>query len=78
MLIIRLLLEIINRIHLYIFSHHEGDLLVAKVLPTKQVAYVCKDGQEIPKYQFEVSNDFIKNSKPLNESRIYQISRSSW
>lgn len=36
-------------------AHHEGDLLVAKVLPSKQVAYVSHNGLEIAKFQFEVS-----------------------
>lgn len=31
-------------------------MLVAKVLPSKQVAYVSHNGMEIPKYQFEVSS----------------------
>lgn len=39
-----------------IFSNHEGDMLVAKFLPSKQVAYVSYNGMEIPKYQFEVSS----------------------
>lgn len=34
---------------------HEGDLLPAKVLPTKNVAYVSHGGNEIRKQEFEVS-----------------------
>lgn len=48
-------------------SHHEGDLLVAKVLPTKQVSYVSHNGMEVAKYQFEVSNKI--KQKIENESR---------
>ena len=29
-------------------------MLVAKVIPSKQIAYVCYDGHEIPKHNFEV------------------------
>jgi len=37
-------------------SYHEGDLLPAKVIrtPNKNVAYVCYNGMEIEKHQFEV------------------------
>lgn len=35
-------------------AYHEGDQLPAKVLPGKQIAYVCHNGQEIPKHTFEV------------------------
>lgn len=34
--------------------YHEGDQLPAKVIPSKQVAYVSFNGQEIPKYSYEV------------------------
>lgn len=36
-------------------------MLVAKVLPTKQIAYVCHNGMEIPKYSFEVSATTTKS-----------------
>lgn len=36
-------------------SYHEGDLLPAKVIPSKNVAYVSHGGNEISKHQFEVS-----------------------
>lgn len=35
-------------------SYHEGDLLPAKVIPSKNVAYISHAGNEIPKHQFEV------------------------
>lgn len=35
-------------------AYHEGDQLPAKVIPSKQVAYVAYNGQEIPKHQYEV------------------------
>lgn len=35
-------------------AFHEGNQLVAKVIPSKQIAYVSYNGQEIPKYSFEV------------------------
>ncbi|CAB3236036.1 unnamed protein product [Arctia plantaginis] len=33
---------------------HEGDILPAKVIPSKEACYVCWGGEEIPKDQFEV------------------------
>uniref|UniRef100_A0A182IQW8 Uncharacterized protein n=1 Tax=Anopheles atroparvus TaxID=41427 RepID=A0A182IQW8_ANOAO len=35
-------------------AYHEGDQLPAKVLPSKQAAYVSHNGQEILKHSFEV------------------------
>jgi len=35
-------------------AYHEGDQLPAKVIPSKQVAYISFNGQEIPKHQYEV------------------------
>jgi len=35
-------------------AYHEGDQLPAKVIPSKQVAYICHGGQEIAKHLFEV------------------------
>jgi len=35
-------------------AYHDGDQLPAKVLPSKQVAYVAFGGQEHPKHQYEV------------------------
>ncbi|KAL2726254.1 natterin-3-like [Vespula maculifrons] len=35
-------------------AYHEGDLLPAKVIPEKNVAYVCHNGEEHPKSEFEV------------------------
>lgn len=57
----------LNFNYLSFSSHHEGDLLVAKVLPTKQVSYVSHNGMEVAKYQFEVSNKI--KQKIENESR---------
>ncbi|KAL7015574.1 hypothetical protein ACKWTF_016529 [Chironomus riparius] len=34
--------------------YHEGDLIPAKVLPSKNIAYVSYNGQEIPKHSYEV------------------------
>lgn len=34
---------------------HDGDMLPAKVIPEKHVAYVCHAGREIAKHTFEVS-----------------------
>ncbi|KOX67602.1 hypothetical protein WN51_08704, partial [Melipona quadrifasciata] len=36
-------------------AYHEGDMLPAKVIPDKNVAYVCHNGEEHPKHDFEVS-----------------------
>lgn len=33
---------------------HEGDIIPAKVIPSKQVAYICFNGLEIAKHQFEI------------------------
>ncbi|XP_017758622.1 PREDICTED: uncharacterized protein LOC108549643 [Eufriesea mexicana] len=35
-------------------AFHMGDMLPAKVIPEKQVAYVCHNGEEHAKYDFEV------------------------
>lgn len=35
-------------------AFHEGDLLPAKVLPSKQVAYIAYGGQEIATHNYEV------------------------
>lgn len=35
-------------------TYHEGDILPAKVIPSKNVAYVSHGGNEISKHQFEV------------------------
>lgn len=35
-------------------AFHEGDQIPAKVLPSKQVAYIAYNGQEIAKQQYEV------------------------
>lgn len=42
-------------------AYHENDLLPAKVIPDKQMAFVSFDGAEIPKTEFEVlrSGDFV-------------------
>lgn len=36
-------------------AFHDGDTLPAKVIPDKNVAYVCHNGEEHPKDSFEVS-----------------------
>lgn len=40
-------------------AFHEGDLIPAKVIPSKQVAYVSHNGLEIAKYDFEVRISFV-------------------
>lgn len=35
---------------------HCGDILPAKVIPTKNIAYVSHGGREIPNHSFEVGN----------------------
>lgn len=35
-------------------AHHEGDILPAKVIPTKNACYIAYGGEEIEKDQFEV------------------------
>ncbi|XP_076297044.1 uncharacterized protein LOC143217130 [Lasioglossum baleicum] len=35
-------------------ARHEGDLIPAKVIPEKDVAYVCHNGEEHAKYDYEV------------------------
>lgn len=35
-------------------AYHEGDLIPAKVIPSKNVAYVSHNGAEHPKQQYEV------------------------
>ncbi|EZA57286.1 hypothetical protein DMN91_003147 [Ooceraea biroi] len=35
-------------------AFHDGDLLPAKVIPDKNVAYVCHGGEEHPKDNFEI------------------------
>lgn len=41
---------------------HEGDMIPAKVMPSKQIAYVPYGGAEIPKHDYQVSFFFM--SKP--------------
>lgn len=38
-------------------AFHEGDQLPAKVIPSKQVAYIAYNGQEIAKHHYEVITD---------------------
>lgn len=33
--------------------YHDGDCLIAKVIPSKKFAYACKNGHEISKQYFE-------------------------
>jgi Protein of unknown function (DUF3421) len=33
---------------------HEGEQVIVKVIPSKQIGYISFNGQEVPKYQFEV------------------------
>lgn len=37
-------------------AFHEGDMIPAKVIPSKQIAYVPFGGSEIPKYDYQVRN----------------------
>lgn len=36
-------------------AYHLGDMIPAKVIPSKQVAYIAYGGEEIVKDQFEVN-----------------------
>lgn len=36
-------------------AYHDGDQVPAKVIPSKNVAYIPYGGTEIPKHQFDVS-----------------------
>lgn len=35
-------------------AFHEGDMIPAKVIPSKQVAYIPYNGSEIAKYDYQV------------------------
>lgn len=35
-------------------AYHEGDIVPAKVIPDKNIAYVCFGGEEVPKEVYEV------------------------
>lgn len=35
-------------------AYHEGDLVPAKVIPSKHVAYIPYNGQEVAKYDYHV------------------------
>lgn len=35
-------------------AYHEGDLIPAKAIPSKQIAYVPHGGQEVPKQEYQV------------------------
>lgn len=61
-------------------AFHENDLLPAKVIPDKQLAFVSFDGCEIPKTEFEVlrSGDFVwefatNGDIPMNAMPIGQL-----
>lgn len=49
-------------------AYHEGDLIPAKVIPSKQVAYVPYGGQEIAKSEFHVRENvfFFKSLLRIN------------
>lgn len=36
-------------------AFHDGDMIPAKVIPDKNIAYVCHNGEEHQKHDFEVS-----------------------
>ncbi|CAO1406268.1 unnamed protein product [Diamesa serratosioi] len=42
-------------------AFHQGEMIPAKVIPDKQLAFICYGGEEIPKEDFEVlrSGDFV-------------------
>jgi len=42
-------------------AFHEGDMVPAKVHPDKRVAYICYNGEEVPKTEYEIlrSGDFV-------------------
>lgn len=35
-------------------AFHEGDTIPAKVLPSKRIAYIPYNGQEVAKYEYQV------------------------
>ena len=40
---------------------HEGDMIPAKVIPDKNIAYVCWNGEEHPKTSYEVRSINFKD-----------------
>lgn len=36
-------------------AYHDGDMIPAKVIPAKQIAYVSYQGREIMKHSYEVN-----------------------
>lgn len=47
-------------------AHHEGDILPAKLIPSKNACYIAYGGEELSKDQFEVNKVIIR----LNVSLI--------
>lgn len=39
-------------------AFHEGDMIPAKVIPSRQVAYISYGGAEIPKHDYQVRKNF--------------------
>lgn len=54
-------------------AHHEGNQITAKVIPTKNVAYVAYGGQEIPKHQFDVKINSKKFTTRKEERKVNNI-----
>lgn len=51
-------------------AFHNGDTLPAKVIPDKNVAYVCYNGEEHPKDNFEVSKKKERTFLFLNVTKL--------
>lgn len=62
-----------NRFFVFYCISVSGDLVPAKAIPSKQIAYVSFDGEEIAKYDYHVSEHKIQIyfSITMNESNMY-------
>lgn len=54
-------------------AHHEGDLIPAKVIPSKQVAYVAWGGQEVAKHDFHVRQYILFSSNSSIQSKTVRL-----
>uniref|UniRef100_T1GCZ0 Uncharacterized protein n=1 Tax=Megaselia scalaris TaxID=36166 RepID=T1GCZ0_MEGSC len=74
-------------------AYHDGDVLVAKYVPSRNQAYVCYSGQEIEKHDVDIlcgeyykwvpaSNGFVPNtavrSGMTSEGEPLYIGRAHW
>ncbi|XP_026472128.1 natterin-3-like isoform X2 [Ctenocephalides felis] len=51
-------------------AHHNGDLLPAKAIPDKQVAYVCHGGQEHAKHDYEILHQPVYMWEPCSNGEV--------